>query len=448
MKVGTLVEGTLVQAGDRLRLTVSMVNAATGTQIGSKVLDRPRDQIFALQDDLAKEVSVFLRNQLGQEIQLTEIRSGTKSPAAWEVLQRARAETKLADPLVAAGDSAAAGRQLARADSVLSRAAALDPKWVSPPTRRAWAAYKRARIGGSFNKSYYDEWTTTGLNHAERALGLKPDDPDALEARGSIRYLRWLLNLSPDPAQSAQLLANAEKDLRAAVERNPQQATAWSTLSHLFLIRSQTAEGKLAALRAYEADPYLTTANVTLWRLFESSLDLEDGVESSHWCAEGLRRFPGDVRFVECQIRLFALKDQKPNVDEAWRLLEQYVQLYPPHQREFRRLYGQMLVAMALARAGLPDSARALAERSRGCHGRSGTRAHVPRDAVPHNGGRSGRGDPAPGQLPGYQPPAPGRRGTGPVLAEFAASGAIRASKSWLGRADGKRDRRRTWLGQ
>jgi eukaryotic-like serine/threonine-protein kinase len=366
LQVGTLVHGSLAQSGQRLRLTVSMANAATGVEIGSKTLERPREEIFALQDDLAKEVSVFLREQLGQEIQLTESRSGTSNPAAWEVLERARAETKLADPLVAAGDSAAAGRQLARADSLLSQAESLDPKWVTPPTLRAWGAYKRARIGGSFDKSYYDEWTTSGLKHAEQALRLKPDDPDALEARGSLRYLRWLLNLSPDPAQSAQLLNSVEKDLRAAVEKNPQQASAWSTLSHLLLTRSQTAEGKLAALRAYEADPYLTTANLTLWRLFESSLDLEDGVESSHWCAEGLRRFPGDVRFVECQIRLFALKDRKPNVDQAWRLLEQYVQLYPPHQREYRRLYGQMLVAMALARAGLADSARALAERSRG----------------------------------------------------------------------------------
>jgi hypothetical protein len=122
----------------------------------------------------------------------------------------------------------------------------------------------------------------------------------------------------------------------------------------------------LAALRAYEADPYLTSANLTLWRLFESSLDLEDGVEANHWCTEGQRRFPRDVRFVECQMRLFALKDRKPDVDQVWRLFSQYTELYPSHQREYRRRYGQMLVAMALARAGLTDSAQALAGRSRG----------------------------------------------------------------------------------
>jgi hypothetical protein len=142
-------------------------------------------------------------------------------------------------------------------------------------------------------------------------------------------------------------------------------ASAWTTLSHLLINKLETAEAKLAALRAYDADPYLARANLTVWRLFSTSLDLEDGVEANHWCAEGRRRFPTDPRFAECQIWLFALKSQKPDIPRAWEMLEEYVRLSPPNQREFLRLRGQMLVAMALARAGLADSARAVAVRSR-----------------------------------------------------------------------------------
>jgi hypothetical protein len=127
----------------------------------------------------------------------------------------------------------------------------------------------------------------------------------------------------------------------------------------------ETAEAKLAALRAYDADPYLTNANLTIWRLFSTSLDLEDGVEANRWCSEGRRRFPADPRFAECQIWLFALKGQTPDIPKAWSLLEEYVRLSPPNSREFLRLRGQMLVAMALARAGLADSARSVAARSR-----------------------------------------------------------------------------------
>jgi len=133
----------------------------------------------------------------------------------------------------------------------------------------------------------------------------------------------------------------------------------------LLMRRSQTAEGKLAALRAYEADPYLTEAAAILYRLFTSSLDLEDGVEANHWCEEGQRRFPTDPSFLECQILVFALPGQKPDIGKAWQLLDGNVKLYPPNEREFRQREGQLMVAMALVRAGLPDSARAVAVRAR-----------------------------------------------------------------------------------
>jgi TolB-like protein/tRNA A-37 threonylcarbamoyl transferase component Bud32 len=365
LKVGTLVTGDIAQSADRLRVNVSLINAASGTEIGSKTLERPRQEIFALQDDLAKEVAIFLRQRLGQEVEVQRRRERTTSAIAWEQLQKADQEATGVDALVTAGDVSAATRQLARADALLSQAETADPRWVTPITQRGWLAYREARLSGSFDKTYYAERIAKGLGHAERALRLQPNDPDALELRGTLRYLRWLLNLAPDGSEAAQLLTDAERDLRASVASNTTQASAWTTLSHLLINKLESAEAKLAALRAYDADPYLAKANLTVWRLFSTSLDLEDGVEANHWCAEGQRRFPTDPRFTECQIWLFALKGQKPDIDKAWELLEEYLRLSPPNQRDFLRLRGQMLVAMALARAGLADSAKAVAVRSR-----------------------------------------------------------------------------------
>ena len=365
LKVGTLVTGDVAQSGDRLRVTVSLVNAGTGAEIGNKVLERPRQEIFALQDDLAKEVAVFLRQRLGKEVALRKSRDRTTNTAAWELSQKAAQEVSGVDPLIAAGDIRAASRQFDRADSLLASAEAADPKWATPIAQRGWLTYREARMSGSFDKSYYAERIDKGLGHVDRALKLVPNDPDALELRGTLQYLRWLLNLAPDGAASDRLLVNAENDLRASVAANPEQASAWTTLSHLLINKLETAEAKLAALRAYDADPYLTNANLTIWRLFSTSLDLEDGVEANRWCSEGRRRFPADPRFAECQIWLFALKGQKPDIDKAWHLLDEYLRLSPPNTRDFLRLRGQMLVAMALARAGLADSARSVAERSR-----------------------------------------------------------------------------------
>ena len=102
-----------------------------------------------------------------------------------------------------------------------------------------------------------------------------------------------------------------------------------------------------------------------LWRLFQASLDLDDGVEAKRWCQEGQRRFPAEPRFVECQLSLLSLRGQRPDGRSAWALLDQNIQLYPPGDRDYRRRRGQFLVAMALARAGLADSARAVAVRAR-----------------------------------------------------------------------------------
>ncbi|HET7599688.1 MAG TPA: serine/threonine-protein kinase [Gemmatimonadales bacterium] len=366
LRVGTLVSGTVAQDGARLRVNVALVNAANGTEIASRTIERPRAEVFELQEDLAKEVSIFLRQRLGQEVELQQSKLGTTNTGAWTLLQQADQLTKEIDPLLTAGDTAGAARHLARADTLLGQAEAADRQWVTPIVRRGWIAYRELDLVGTFDKGYYSSWIQRGMEHAERAVKLKPGDADALELRGTLEYWKWLLNLEPDQVRASQLLTAAQADLRAAVAANPTAATAWTWLSHMLMGQNQTAEAKLAALRAYDSDPYLSSAKQTVWRLFQSSLDLEDAQEANHWCQEGQRRFGDYYRFTECQIWLYALKGQKPDIANAWRLLDEYVKLAPPSAKEWRHLYGQMLVAIALARAGLADSAKAVATRSEG----------------------------------------------------------------------------------
>ncbi len=367
LKVGTLVEGTIAQSGERLRVNVSLLNATNGEVIGSRTLERPREEIFALQDDLANEVSIFLRQRLGQEIAREQTRVGTSNARAWELLQQAGKLSKDLEPLLAAGDTAAAGRRLNEADSLLAEAEKLDPAWVELPVSRGWLAYHQTDLEPDFDKDFYDKWTARGLVHADRALLLKPGDPDGRELRGTLNYWRWLLNLEPDPAKSKDLIEGVEADLRAVVTAKPAAARAWSWLSHLLIGQGKTAEAKLAALRSYEADPYLSSVRQTLDRLFSTSYDSEDRVEAAHWCDEGHRRFPEHFRFTECRLWLLGMPGgEKPDIPKVWELLEEFVRLTPVNRRPFHTLYGQMLVGMALVRAGLPDSARAVALRSRG----------------------------------------------------------------------------------
>ncbi|MDT8436342.1 MAG: adenylate/guanylate cyclase domain-containing protein [Gemmatimonadota bacterium] len=365
LSVGTLVNGSVSMADEAIRVAVSFVRASTGEQFGSTRIEGSHDRLFDLQDDLSQEVASFLLQMLGEEIQLLESRAGTDNVEAWELLQRAAPLEEQAGALMQMGDRPAAMASLDAADSILAAAEALAPEWVEPTVGRGWLDYRKSRFTGFHDRLAAGQWIDRGMEHAELALRLAPENPDALELRGTLRYWKYLLNLGGTPSEAEELVQAAESDLRNSVAASPRQASAWTSLSHLLMNQDRLAEGKLAALRSYEADPYLRNAHLTLWRLFGASFDLGDGVEARRWCEEGRRRFPERPRFRQCGLMVFALTDTEPDIPEAWRMLEEWVEVSPPAEQELNRHRGRMFVAWALARAGLADSARAVAVRAR-----------------------------------------------------------------------------------
>ena len=64
LKVGTLVPARSRNSGDRLRVKVRLVDAATGTEVDSKTIDRGAPILFQLQDELAQQVSLCSGNRL------------------------------------------------------------------------------------------------------------------------------------------------------------------------------------------------------------------------------------------------------------------------------------------------------------------------------------------------------------------------------------------------
>ena len=306
----------------------------------------------------------LIRKRLGEEVRLREQRTSTRSVGAWALVQRAARHQEAAEEFVKKGDTLGFDREFRAADSILALAEPLDPTWAEPIVGREMIAYRRSRLAAD-DPLKAGRWIDTGMGHAERALKLGPDNSDALEFRGNLRYLRWLLGV-PDPVQARALLKSAQADLEAAVKISPSQAGAWGTLSHLYNQTGDQVDVKLAARRAYEEDAYLSNADIILSRLFYSSYDLAQFPDAAHWCDEGRRRFPEDVKFVECQLWLMTTKAVDPDVPRAWLLADSLVKRAPENERGYQRLNSEMLVAATLARAGLKDSARRLAERSRG----------------------------------------------------------------------------------
>ena len=302
---------------------------------------------------------------LGEEVALIERQEGAENVEAWELLQRARAQSDLAAQLTESGDETAWER-MAAADSMLALAEEIAPEWVEPTVERGWLAFERSRWAGVSDPDDAEQWIDEGLNRAQIALRLDPEDADALQLRGKLEYWRWILDIEPDPVAAQELFDRAEADLRQAISIDPNQAGAWDFLSHLLLNKDQVAEAKMAASRAYQADTYLRNADVILWRLFSTSYDLDDQPEAGHWCRELGRRFPNNQRAIECGLWHMTMDGAPVDVDSAWTLAAEYERTLSPQTEEFFKRWAGMGVAAVLARAGLADSAGAVAERSRG----------------------------------------------------------------------------------
>ena len=364
LQVGSLIEGTVEPSGDRLRVTVRLIDGVTGADIGDrKTFDEPRGDLLKIRGELAGQVAEFLRGRLGEEVRLRELRAGTANVNAWVLAQQGEKARKDAEAL-RPHDAAAAGRKLAAADTLFAQAAAADPTWAEPIVQRGQLVYRQARL--TLDPLAANPLIDQGLAFAAKALQLAPDAPDALELRGSLRYYRWLLHGVTDPGQAAALLRDAEADLRKAVELDPTLAGAWSTLSHLDNQKPDVVTAKIDATRAYEADAYYSAADGILWRLFTSSYDLEQFVDADHWCGEGLRRFPDNPRFTQCRLWMLTTRAKSPDVAEAWRLFEELHRLTAADDWAFEHLDAQIAIAAVLTRAGLVDSARHLLSRSRG----------------------------------------------------------------------------------
>ena len=367
LQVGVLVEGRVTQGDSLVRAEVELIQASSGEQFGSARVERPRSEILALQDDLAEEISVFLRTRIGEEVALIERDPGSRNVDAWLRVQEADELTVESQQLADLGDGEAATERLLRADSLLAEAERLDPEWAEPTTMRGWLAYQRSRLLGFDRSEENSRILDEGMEDANRALARAAarDSASALELRATVQYWRHLLNLTSRAGETEQLFRRAEVDFRAALAKEPNRASALNSFTHLLFRKGQVAEANLTARRAYTADPYLRSANRNLWYAFSGALELQDRVEAQKWCSEGLRRFPDDYRFRECQVWTYALKGSEPDIDRAWQLCDEWVERAPEEIREFQVRRCQMVVGMALVRAGLPDSARRVVTRAR-----------------------------------------------------------------------------------
>ncbi len=366
--VGTLLGAGLRRSGDSVHLAVHLVDANTGRELDGTVLSRPVGERFALGNDLAAEVAEFLRVRLGREVQLREWTVGTRDARARELL--GRAEEMRAEGLKTARrpDSVAvltARRMLDIADSLLAQAGRRDPAWVQPSVRRGWLAIDRIELTDMRSRT---AWTALAREHADHALALQPGYAPALELRGTAYWQEAYGSLAN--GRGRELAVRAEADLRAATTADASLASAWSTLSQVLRLKPDPVEAELAARRAYEEDAYLRNVDQVLDDLYRSTLVQERPAESTRWCHLGRTKFPGDWRFVQCELTILSHPSAGfPDPERALEVLEELEEIDPLEKarlagRPYHPVYRTVRAAAVLARAGEERRARALLARA------------------------------------------------------------------------------------
>ena len=265
-----LLEGSIRRAGSRVRVSAELTEATTGRHVWSEAYDAEVEDIFAVQDDIAKRVVGAAAVKLTRFERERALAKPTNSLAAYEYVLRGRDSFSHAtrddndraselfqraidlDPNYAEAYAALGGAhfeavisgwsqfredELERAKALAQKALALDPT-----TTRAYRVLSNIDL---FSKRY-----DLALEQTDRALEINPSDADNYAQRGSI--LVWA-------GRSEEGLPWLEGALR--FDRSNGFAAARLCMAYYFLRRY--SEGVDACDRTLTRDPGRNTQMLT-----------------------------------------------------------------------------------------------------------------------------------------------------------------------------------------
>ena len=90
LRVGSVLEGSVRRAGERLRVTAQLVKAEDGYHLWSETYERQLEDVFAIQDEISRSIVDTLRLTLLGEEGPRLVRASTRSPEAYDWYLRGR----------------------------------------------------------------------------------------------------------------------------------------------------------------------------------------------------------------------------------------------------------------------------------------------------------------------------------------------------------------------
>jgi non-specific serine/threonine protein kinase len=176
--------GSLRRAGDRLRITVQMVETRSGHSVWAERYDREMRDVFEVQEEIARSIAQALRLTLTSEEDETIARKPTANLNAYDYFLRGRSYTRQ--------------QRRAFALELFDHALALDPSF----------ALAHAGIANVCAMQYYLEdhqqrWLDRAITACDRAFELEPRLPEAFVARARILYAQGQYGEAVESARTA-----------------------------------------------------------------------------------------------------------------------------------------------------------------------------------------------------------------------------------------------------
>jgi adenylate cyclase len=285
-----VLEGSVQKAGDRIRITAQLIDATTGNHLWSERYDRDLKDIFAVQDELTKEITMSMQVKLTEGEQARATAKGTNNLEAYLKCLQANELVHRVNP-----ESNALGKQLAE------EAVALDPEY-------AWAYYNLGRA------HQLDVWLRTSKSPKEsigKAIGFMKKaialDDTLAEAHGRLGYIYSMIGKHDEG------IAQAEK----GVAVNPNSAMAHVMLGKTLSFAGRWEESIPPYKKAIRLNPI--PPNMYLYSLGLSYGFTGQYDEAITWCEKAVHEEPDSLyaRIMMTVVYSWSGRDEAARVEAA-----------------------------------------------------------------------------------------------------------------------------------
>jgi TolB-like protein/lipopolysaccharide biosynthesis regulator YciM len=265
--VATILEGSVRHAGQRVRITAQLIDAATDEHLWADRYDRDLEDIFEIQSDVAERIVEALRLRLTNRERTRLAERPTESVEAYQWYLKGRHFL-----------SRRTETSLRQAIDRFRKAVTADPGFA-----QAWVGL----ADGLSLLTYYSstpavEVLDEARAAAEKALALDPRLGEAYVSLGQIATTEWKWD-------------EADRRFRRGLELNPGYATGYHWYSIHLGITGRVEESILMAERALDLDPLSLPVQMALgvallWggrteeslRVTEKAIELDPGYATAH----------------------------------------------------------------------------------------------------------------------------------------------------------------------